>query len=261
MYRQGAAASSSKLITIESLRMPVSHPTPRLREVPFKIKICGVRSSDDVVACSDAGADCIGLNFYPPSVRSLDPNSPETSSLNDTARQHGLYRVGLFVNQTPDQVDRIAKSLSLDAIQFHGDEPRAEIVRVLEAGFAVVRAIRLPTSPITPAQIQTQLEPLSDLPITFLLDADVGSAYGGGGKQLHWPSIAAWAAVEASKLKGGWVLAGGLDPSCVSQAIQLSGASSVDVASGVESRRGEKSPELIQRFVTASRLGGVDETS
>lgn len=228
---------------------------------PFRVKICGVRSDRDVQACADAAADAIGLNFYPRSVRYVDPASDETISLNEAAIRHGIFRVGLFVNAPPDQVGGIARALKLDAIQFHGDETRAELLRVLDAGFQVVRAIRLPTSPMTTEEIHSHLEPLWDLPITFLFDADAGAAFGGGGKKLHWPSIAAWASRFGSRARNGWVLAGGLEPESVAEAIRHSTAGSVDVASGVESSRGQKSAELIRRFVNATRVGGVDAMS
>lgn len=240
--------------------MPDPRQTSSTSQVPFKVKICGVRSQRDVQACVDASADCIGLNFYPPSVRYLDPADSQTLAINDLAVREGLYRVGLFVNEPLDRVFEIGHQFSLDAVQFHGDETRAEITQTLQAGFAVMRAIRLPTSPTSADDIQAHMETLIDLPITFLLDADVGAAFGGGGKQLHWPSLAAWAKRHAADCQNGWVLAGGLDAECVGQAKRDSGAASVDVASGVEATRGQKSADLIQKFVTASRLGGVDET-
>lgn len=227
---------------------------------PFRIKICGVRSDRDVRACAAAGADAIGLNFHPASLRYVDPTSGETAAISEAAARHGICRVGLFVNRPIDQVHAAAGLLDLDAIQFHGDELRSDVIRILDAGFAVVRAIRLPTSPMSAKEIQSHLEPLWDLPITFLFDADAGAAFGGSGKQLHWPSIAAWASRYGEQAAKGWVLAGGLEPNGVAEAITQSTAKSVDVASGVELPRGTKSAELIQRFVLATRLGGVDET-
>ncbi|TWT97293.1 N-(5'-phosphoribosyl)anthranilate isomerase [Neorhodopirellula pilleata] len=240
---------------IENPILNTAHPP-----APFKVKICGVRSSRDVQACADAGADAIGLNFYPASIRYVEPASESTKAINDTAKRYGICRVGLFVNHASDQVLEVARALDLDAIQFHGDETRADLRRALDAGFQVVRAIRLPTSPLAAEEIQSHLESLWDLPITFLLDADVGAAFGGGGKQLHWPSLADWASRYGRHATRGWVLAGGLDPACIAEAITQSTAKSVDVASGVESPRGQKSGDLIPKFVIASGLGGVDET-
>lgn len=169
-------------------------------------------------------------------------------------------RVGLFVNEAIDRVREIAAEHFLDAIQLHGDETRAEVTLLVDAGFHVIRAIRLPTSPITPERLHGQLEPLWDLPITFLLDADAGTQFGGGGKQLHWPSIAEWARLQDQAWGERWILAGGLDSDCVGNAKRTALASRVDVASGVEAPKGRKSGKRIQEFVNASRVGGVDET-
>ncbi len=229
--------------------------------IDFQIKICGIRSTDDVAACAAAGADCIGLNFYPPSVRYLDPRGGQARLVNDRAAAEGLVRVGLFVNESADSIIDIADSLHLDAVQLHGDETPSLAESLLQSNVHVIRAIRLPTTPISPVQIQQSTGSWADLPVTLLLDADAGAAYGGGGRQLDWPSVAAWN--KAYSRPGNWpdwVLAGGLDCENVAQARRISTASRVDVASGVESSRGEKSAELIQRFVAQYRARGVDES-
>lgn len=228
--------------------------------MPFQTKICGVRTTADVVACAAAGADCVGLNFYPKSVRYVDPQNETTRSMNTAAADAGLHRVGLFVNESIDRVHEIASDLSLDSIQFHGDETRAEMTRMIDASYPVIRAIRLPTCQITPDEIQAHLQPLWRLPITFLLDADAGGQFGGGGRRLHWPSIAAWADKYDDSDRSRWILAGGLDAGCVRTAKSISTACRVDVASGVESPRGEKSAELIKKFVFACGFRGVDES-
>lgn len=211
--------------------------------------------------CAEAGADCIGLNFFPPSVRYIDPRSQLTQDLNTQASQEGLVRVGLFVNEDVRRVQEVAAELSLDAVQLHGDESRSEVSQLVDSGIHVIRAIRLPTLPIAPEALHSYLQPFWELPITFLIDADAGTQFGGGGKQLHWPSIAEWAQVHDQAWGKRWILAGGLDADCVGTAKQTALASRVDVASGVEAPKGRKSGKRIQEFVLASRVGGVDETS
>ena len=227
----------------------------------FHTKICGIQRMEDVQACARAGADCIGLNFFPRSVRYVDPVAESTRRLNTSASGAGLVRVGLFVNESVDRIKEVAAALSLDAVQLHGDETPVEVAALAESGLDVIRAIRLPTLPISPGRLHDQLEPLWELPITFLLDADAGPQFGGGGKQLHWPSVAAWAEQHDQVWGQRWILAGGLDAECVAEAKQTALASRVDVASGVEAPKGRKSGKRIQEFVNASRLGGVDETS
>lgn len=226
----------------------------------FHTKICGIRGIDDVKACVAAGADCIGLNFYPESVRYVDPNSPLTFAINQHASQEGIVRVGLFVNGDSGRMIQIAKDLSLDAVQLHGDETIPTAQCLLWEGIPIIRAIRLPTVPLTPAEIDDAIGAWSDLDVTLLLDADAGAAYGGGGRQLDWPSLAVWSqAADRPGEPRQWILAGGLDSENVATACRTSTATRVDVASGVESVRGVKSPDLIQKFVAQYRAGGVDE--
>ncbi|MCM2373468.1 phosphoribosylanthranilate isomerase [Aporhodopirellula aestuarii] len=227
--------------------------------VDFEIKICGVRNEDDVHACEAAGADCVGLNFYPKSVRYLDPRSPNAASVSERARRCGLVRVGLFVNEPADTILDVNDALHLDAVQLHGDEAPSDAKTLIDCGVPVIRAIRLPTTPLTPTEIQTFIGPWEDLPVSLLLDADAGAQFGGGGKQLDWPSIAAWShAYPRPHGTPDWILAGGLNCENVAEAFRVSGASRVDVASGVESPKGTKSPELIQKFVSQCRQRGVD---
>lgn len=194
-------------------------------------------------------------------MRYVDPSSQLTRDLNTEAAGAGLVRVGLFVNDDVDRIEKVAADLSLDAIQLHGDETPQDVIRLVDSGVHVIRAIRLPTLPIAPEVIHSHLQTLWDLPITFLLDADVGTQFGGGGKQLHWPSISAWAKRHDQAWGERWILAGGLDANCVETAKRTALASRVDVASGVEAPKGVKSGARIKEFVDASRLGGVDETS
>lgn len=228
--------------------------------IAFQIKICGIRSVDDVSACAAAGADGIGLNFFPPSVRYLDPRGEQVQAINDAAVAQGLARVGLFVNQSAISIIEIAGLLHLDAVQLHGDETPSEAESLLRSGIDVIRAVRLPAGPMSPSQIQRVIGEWADLPVTLLLDADAGAAYGGGGRQLDWPSLAAWSQADAPSADAAdWILAGGLNCENVAQARRVSTACRVDVASGVESSPGQKSAELIQKFVAQCRARGVDE--
>lgn len=233
---------------------PSDPPTMQPSRAPFAIKICGMRSVQDVRSVADAGADAVGLNFYEPSVRSLNPDAEETIRINEAAREAGLTRVGLFVNHDLAFIQRVAGSLQLDWIQLHGDEPVSLAEDLVRAGQRILRAIRLPPGKLMPGQIDDVIGKWNEVDVSYLLDADAGASFGGGGQPLDWPSIRAWADRRGDSAAG-WVLAGGLNPENVREAIQVSGATGVDVASGVEQPKGRKNAEKIRQFVAAVQPG------
>lgn len=234
---------------------------------PFRIKICGVRFPKDVFAVADSEADTIGLNFFPRSVRYLNPDAPATAELVRLARRHGVNCVGVFVNETPDRVRQIVAALDLDAAQLHGDETVQEAQGLAAGGLPVIRALKLPviglTAPLLEQRFaercvsETRTAPdrsaapnRSAIPAVWpLLDADAGSAHGGSGQRLDWSLIGRWSAAYPGR---GWGLAGGLSPDTVGRAVAESRTKSVDVAGGVESPRGTKSAALIRRFAAAA---------
>jgi phosphoribosylanthranilate isomerase len=217
----------------------------------FHIKICGVQRPADIQAVEMSGADAIGLNFFQPSVRYVDPNSPKTHELSGLASAAGLLRVGVFVNEPHKRMVDIASEVGLDAIQLHGDEQIDVASRLHDTtGLQVIRAIKLLTSETDPAEICAKADRWVEAGCHLLLDADAGAAHGGSGKTLYWPSVRQWADQRPDVT---WTLAGGLTAGNVAEAIRVSGAKSVDTASGVEEPRGLKSSRLIQRFVVESR--------
>lgn len=219
----------------------------------FQIKICGVREIAHIEAVFRSGADAIGLNFYQPSCRFVDPEKPIAAELASKAVDLGLTRVGVFVNHSVECIQAVSSRLGLDAVQLHGDE-QAEVVSTLqEAGITkLIRAIKLPVGPLTVQEIDRRVQPWASLGAHLLLDADGGKRHGGTGKTLDWRAIREWA-LHSDGMS--WTLAGGLNPANVADAISESGASSVDTASGVEEERGTKSETLICKFSeTASPL-------
>jgi len=212
----------------------------------FHVKICGIRTAADLHAVADAGADAVGLNFFPPSVRYLDPEENETAELAALAKQLGLLRVAVVVNRSVESLHQLAQQVALDAIQLHGDETLMWHDSLRQSvSLPILRAIKLPRHPLSPDEISAAADPWIEAGCQVLLDADAGSQHGGSGKTLDWPSVANWAN-QHSDVE--WTLAGGLTPDNVREAIQRSGAKSVDTASGVESPRGVKDPEKIKRF-------------
>ncbi len=213
----------------------------------FHTKICGVRTIPDIHAVADSGADAIGLNFFSRSVRYVDPDDDVTQNLSAVAKQAGLLRIGVCVNESVESVISIARRVELDAIQLHGEETLEMADRLRsQTNLPVIRAIKLPTGLLEIGTIEQKSKPWTETGCHLLLDADAGAEHGGSGNKLDWDSIRKWSDQSAAV---GWTLAGGLDPENVALAIRSSGAKSVDVASGVERPRGKKSPELIVQFV------------
>lgn len=217
----------------------------------FRIKICGVRLKKDVQAVEQSGGDAIGLNFFPPSIRYLDPALPTTRELSEAASELGLTRVGVFVNESPGRVIEIAERVGLDAIQLHGEEPLEVASDIIRRGWRVIRAIKLPRTPVDADAMDALITPWQDLGCHTLLDADAGASHGGSGKTLHWPSVRVWSERNPG---GAWTLAGGLKPENIAEAIAATGARSVDTASGVECPRGAKNAGRVSDFISASGL-------
>lgn len=223
----------------------------------FHIKICGVRKVDDVVSVAESGADAIGLNFFPASVRFVSPRDEETRALAAKASELGLTVVGVFVNETPEEVCQVAQRVGIDAIQLHGDETIHSARQIRERiDLPLLRAIKLPVDGLSVALMEQRARPWIDLGVQLLLDADAGRAHGGSGKQLDWRIIQQWAQQQLGDRTGPkvlWTLAGGLHSENVAEAMERSQATSVDTASGVEDPKGVKSPALIRRFVQACK--------
>jgi phosphoribosylanthranilate isomerase len=212
----------------------------------FQIKICGITNPEDAVGVAQAGADAIGLNFY--------PRSPRHVSV-DVARQivavlpKDITKVGLFVNASVSDVCRTYDDLHLDLIQLHGDEPPEYLARL--AGRPVMRAFR-----IVPGEFSNLLDYLARCreigatPQCVLIDSLVEGVYGGSGKIADWATARNYVAQSGvSPL----VLAGGLVAENVAEAIRTVHPAAVDVAGGVEARPGRKDPALVAAFVQAAR--------
>ncbi len=201
-----------------------------------RVKICGVTSAADAALAVQCGADLIGLNFYPPSPRSVSlPTALEIRA----AIPAGVWCVGVFVNAERAQIASLVERLNLSAIQFHGDETIADL-----RGWpcVTIKALRVPAD-----------EPLPDwkqFPTDYLLlDTDKAGRYGGTGEAFAWERAAALPAQCLRRL----ILAGGLTPENVAAAVRAAQPWAVDVASGVESAPGRKDPEKLRAFITNAK--------
>lgn len=203
-----------------------------------KIKICGIKTINDALAAIDAGADYLGFNFYPKSVRFIEKQVcvEITSVLKKEFPQIKL--VGVFVNSSVEEVKIIMETCSLDLVQLHGDET-PEMLNALDGrAFKAFRGI--------PERVDGFAR--SESP-AFLLDASVKGVYGGTGVTADWNSAA-----ELAK-NYPLLLAGGLTPENVAEAVSRVKPWGVDVASGVESVMGKKDPSRMKAFVQAVRDG------
>ena len=201
-----------------------------------KIKICGIKTLNDALAAIEAGADYLGFNFYPKSVRFIEKDAcAEITSVLKNEYPH-IELVGVFVNSSVEDVKDILEDCSLDLAQLHGDET-AETLNELEGkAFKAFRGI-----PENINGFERQDAP------AFLVDASVKGLYGGTGVAADWNGAA-----ELAK-KYQLLLAGGLTPENVADAVRQVKPWGVDVASGVESAPGEKDAAKMKAFVQAVR--------
>jgi phosphoribosylanthranilate isomerase len=189
-----------------------------------RVKICGVTNWADARLAVDFGADALGFNFHAPSPRSVTP-----AQAWDIIRRLPpmVTAVGVFVNWPAQAVAALARALRLGAVQLHGDEPASE-VRELSGGFSVIKAF-----PMRPGFRLSALAPYASAS-ALLLDGFKGGLRGGTGQTADW-NLA-----RRARRYGRVILAGGIRPDNVSEAIARVGPYAVDVASGVEARPGKK---------------------
>ena len=204
-----------------------------------KIKICGITNQIDALQAVDAGADALGFVFYKKSPRHVSPNVVKSIVVN---LPPFVLPVGVFVNEESKVVRDIMDECGLALAQIHGDET-ADYCEAL--GRPVMRGIRLRdrNTFFAMAEYKGRARVRG-----FVLDAFSESAYGGTGKTADW-TLAAEAAKSFS-----FLLAGGLTPENVQEAIQHVHPYGVDVSSGVEASPGKKDPAKVQAFIQAVKL-------
>jgi phosphoribosylanthranilate isomerase len=196
------------------------------------IKICGIKTLKDTLIAIEAGADYLGFNFYPKSVRFIEKSACAeiTSVLKQEHPQIKL--VGVFVNSFVEEIKDILQTCQLDLAQFHGDETPETFAQLAPHAFRAFRGI-----PESNAGYERDETP------AMLIDAAVKGVYGGSGVTADWTA--------AAKLAKQYplLLAGGLTPENVADAVRQVQPWGVDVASGVESAPGEKDAEKMSAFV------------
>lgn len=206
------------------------------------VKICGINDAAAMAAAAEAGADLVGFVFFPPSPRAVTPAQAAAIA------RPGPGTVGLFVDPEDALIAAVLAALPLDVIQLHGEETpeRCAAVRA-RFGLPVMKALG-----IASAADLAQIEDYAPAVDRFLLDAKAppGAPLPGGNAAPF-----DWTLTAGRPVPRPWLLAGGLTPENVAEAIRVSGAPGVDVSSGVERARGVKDPARIAAFVSAARGG------
>lgn len=205
---------------------------------PVAVKICGLRSLQDVRAVADAGARYAGFNFFAKSPRAVDFATARELAL---ACPPGLAKVALTVDADDAFLDQLLRDAPLDMLQLHGSET-PERVATLRArhGLPVMKVIGVADAGDLPRI--TAYETVADQILVDAKPPKDAVLPGGNGLRFDWRLIAGrdWSCP--------WMLAGGLTPENVAEAIAATGAQQVDVASGVESAPGHKDPARIAAF-------------
>ncbi len=212
---------------------------------PGAVKICGLREPIHAEAAARSGADLLGFIFAP-SRRQITPDqAAECIAAARQAAGRPILTVGVFVDAPVETMNQAAEVAGLDLLQLHGDEP-PDILPDLSR--LVIKAFRpAPGTSIDDLRSTLDRYLQSDRsPVAFLIDGYHPTLHGGGGVRADW--------TLASEIASRYdvILAGGLDPDNVAEAIQTVAPRGVDVSSGVE-REGRKEPGLIARFITAAK--------
>lgn len=210
------------------------------------VKVCGIRDRATALRVAEMGADAIGLNFYESSPRSV---TPEQAVEIAQALPPEIARVGVFVNHPIRSIELIAAKCQLSILQLHGDEPPSYLAdlqrRVPNA--KLIRAWRMGRDRLDGlAAYLNECKQWNCQLVGCLIDAQVAGVYGGSGKTVPWARLTREYQTEK------WppmVLAGGLNPKNVAEAIAATHPWGVDVASGVESSPGVKDLSLIDEFL------------
>jgi len=208
-----------------------------------KVKICGLKTDVALEAALAAGADYVGLVFFPPSPRNVTPDAAKALA----AKARGRAQiVALMVDPDDALIDAVVAAVAPDLIQLHGDETPQRACEIRSRwGRPVMKAIKIETTQDVGAALG-----YGDAADLILFDARAptdSTRPGGNGAPFDWRVLAG--VTEQVR----YVLSGGLTPDNVAEAIRVTGAGIVDVSSGVEIGAGEKDPELIRRFIRAAR--------
>jgi phosphoribosylanthranilate isomerase len=199
-----------------------------------RVKVCGITNRRDAKAAVEAGADALGFVFAP-SPRRVTPGRAR-----EIIREVGPWvaAVGVFVNERPERIRRVALFCGLSAVQLHGDESAA-CARKLRP-LKVIKAFRV----AAPRDLRTLRGYPAD---AYLFDTKVKGVYGGSGKSFDWKIL------KALRTKAPVILSGGLGPRNVARAVRLVRPYGVDASSSLEKAPGKKDATLVREFIRRAK--------
>lgn len=205
------------------------------------VKICGITTPETLTAAIEGGASYVGLVFYPPSPRYA---APDLAAYLASYVPDAVKKVGLFVEPDDKTLEDILRQVPLDMIQLHGHESPDRVLYIKERfGLPVMKAL--------PVRTKADLAAVPDYTnvadwLLFDAKAPPGATLpGGNGLPFDWILL------EGFQSQTPWMLAGGLTPDNVAEALRRLSPDAVDVSSGVETAPGAKSPEMIEKFIEA----------
>ncbi|MFB9150479.1 phosphoribosylanthranilate isomerase [Roseovarius ramblicola] len=209
----------------------------------IRVKICGLTEARDVAAAVAAGAAYVGFVFFAKSPRHVDAEAARALALDVPP---GVAKVALTVNADDAALDALCARVPLDMLQLHGDESPARVSEVkARHGLPVMKAIGIGGD-----SDLAQIDLYAGVADQLLIDArPPPDATRPGGNATAFD----WGLIEGRDWPLPWLLAGGLTPDTVAEAVQRTGARQVDVSSGVEAAPGRKDPDLIRAFIAAAR--------
>ncbi len=197
-----------------------------------KVKICGITNKTDALGASALGVDMLGFIFYKDSKRYVEPRVAE-DIVNELPQS--VKRVGVFVNEDRARVLEIAQDVSLDILQFHGDET-PEYCRSFRGSYKVIKAFRL--------KDKEGLKKVNEYDVDFyLFDTLKSGLPGGTGEVFNWELLKDFEVLKPV------ILSGGLTPQNIQAAIKEVSPYAVDVSTGVEKSPGRKDQELMKKFI------------
>lgn len=209
----------------------------------IRVKICGLGTAADIDACAKAGAAYVGFVFFPKSPRHLSLETAQTLALQVPV---GIAKVALTVNADDAALDQLFEQVPLDMLQLHGSETPERVAEIrARFGLPVMKAVGVADESDLPV-----LQDYAQAADQLLIDAKPpkhSDLPGGNGLSFDWRLIV------GRRWSVPWMLAGGLTPDNVAEAIKLTGTSQVDVSSGVESAPGIKDAARIAAFVAATK--------
>jgi len=210
------------------------------------VKICGLRDRASVDSAAQAGARYVGFVFFPRSPRAVDVSVARCLA---AETPFGVAKVALVVDADDALIDRIAGEIAIDMLQLHGNESPGRVAEIrTRTGLPVMKALG-----VAGREDMERLGPYFEVADQVLIDAkppEGADLPGGNGLAFDWRLVA------GRRWPKPWILAGGLNPGNVAEAIRLTGAEQVDVSSGVESAPGVKDAAKIAAFVAAAQAAG-----